>query len=253
MNNIQPGDLILKVGDRNDFVDALIIEGAHITNPYFPEDKIPTHCVPTFPIDENFINVMLEKFAITDTDYPDSREWIKKHLYGKPAVGGTGIIEMKANGLCGGAIESSDYLNAKNIFVLEPVISWNAMALKQLSVWGAFYFKHQIPYDYLIYPEQAEKIGLGWILHKLFGLPIECSPWLGETTDIEGFKDESQWKQECIELGERMINWACFGQGISKCFTGNVNDSQPIEALEKCLGSTPFFRVKKDSPLQLNN
>jgi len=249
MNEIKAGSLILEVGDSG-IVDAIIKEGAILTYPNY-KGKLYTHCIPTFPIDENFINVCIEKYAISDPNFPDSREWIKEHLYGKPAVGGVGAIEMLVNGLCGGTIEASGYLDAKNIIILEPVIPWNDMALKQLSVWDAFYFKNQIPYDYMIYPEWALKIGVNWIIDKITGLPIELMPWIGETTNIEGFKDASQYKQDCIELGERMINWACFGQQVPMCFTSDVNEAQPVDAIMKCIGDNPFFKVSANSPLQL--
>ena len=252
-NNIQIGDIIV-VLHGDDIISKLIAEGAHICHPDFPYGKIPSHVTsPIFPIDENFIHVCLDKFSIADPNYPDSREWIKEHLYGKPALGGKGIEEMVASGINGGALEDSGYLDQKNIFILEPVVSWTQMGMKALSVWSSFYFKKQIPYDYLVYLAYAENIGVGWAINRL-GLPVDWSPWFGPSTDIKGLHDSSQDLQVCVELGERLTNLAVISeQAINKNyfdgqipFPGNVNESQPIDIL-----LSSFWKVKKDSPLQL--
>jgi hypothetical protein len=256
MNDINFGDIIVCMhGDS--IIDEIIAEGAHIVHPNFPYGKIPSHVTsPIFQIDEDFIHVCLNKFANSDPEYPDSREWIKEHLYGKPVSGDRGIEEMVANGLCGGKLEDSGYLTDNNIFILEPRTPWTQMGLKALSVWGSYYFKKQVPYDYLVYLAYAEEIGVGWCIERMFHLPQEWSPWLGPTVDPKGIKDVSQNKQVCVELGERFTNWACLSeQAINPDynngklpFPGNVNESQPIDIL-----LNDFWQIKKTSPNQLKN
>jgi hypothetical protein len=254
-NDISEGDIIVEIhGD--DIIGKLIAEGATITHPDFPYGEIPSHVTsPIFTIDYNFMNTVVQKFENTDPNYPNSREWVKSHLIGKPVAGDLGICEMVANGINGGSLKDSGYLTATNIFVLEPVTPWTDMGKKELSIMSAFYFKKQIPYDYFVYLAYAVKIGSGCALKELLDLSVNSGPWLGPNSNNTGLFDPTQWKQVCVELGERLTNWmveselainAMFNNGKIP-FSGNLNEAQPIDILLH-----PFYRIKATSPNQLN-
>ena len=207
--------------------------------------KLTSHALPTFPVNQNFIDVVIKKRQTIE-----GRIFLTEHLIWwpgtRPQLGETWFVSMNINGICAGKFEGSEYDQRQNYYELEPIKPWTDSELNTLGLWAAIYFDKEVAYDYSIYPEWAVKIGLGWIVNKIAGKNVYDGPWIGERTDIAGYRDSSQWKQDCIELTARVLNWVSFTKNERPLFfSGDVNILQPWD-----LVVNPFLRIADKSPMQ---
>jgi hypothetical protein len=206
--------------------------------------KLTSHALPTFPVNQNFIDVYIKKCQSIE-----GREFLRGHLIGypkvRPHIGETWFVSMDAVGICAGKWDGSEYDQKQNYYELEPIKPWTDFELNILGLWAAVYFDKEVAYDYAIYPEWAIKIGLGYIVNKIFGKNVYDGPWMGQRTDVVGYRDSSQWKQDCIELTARVINWVSMTRNKRPLFfSGDVNILQPWD-----LVINPLLRIADSSPM----
>jgi hypothetical protein len=205
-------------------ISQLIEFGVQLQDLSLYQSKIPSHIVPTFLVDQNFINAVIKKYQTIE-----GREFLKGHLKGHPQLGEIWYVDMEINGICAGPI--TDYTQHDNYYDLTPTVSWSEKEQQIRSLWAAVYFEKEVAYDYIIYAWWSfKKIG-DWIAQKITGKK-DVTPWLGQRTQIEGYRDSSQWQQDCIELEARLANWCAITYNQRpKLWKGNVNALQPWDIL----------------------
>jgi hypothetical protein len=239
-NMIKSGDILAVHGEGG--ISQLIEFGKQLQEPELFQSKIPSHIAPIFTADQQLIDVIIKKFQTLE-----GREFLKNHMdmNNMPKVGELCVIEMDEQGIYLVPLKNSRYFGATNYYIIEPIVPFSELEQKILSTFAAFYFQKEVAYDYPVYAAWFVKIGGSWIWEKITGKK-DKAPWLGQRTDIPGYRDSSQWQQDCIELGERLWNWtAMSGRQRPLFWTGNVNASQPWDVL-----INPLMQITKDSPIQ---